>query len=117
MPIASGIVELSSSFGQTIEVNILSITNTANIVLPLIRKGNQKQIVVLSSGFIHTEIIRTAEISFHIPYSITKAAMSILVAVELKSEGIMVLSMAPGWMDTQERPCKCCFSAFVIFVA
>jgi NAD(P)-dependent dehydrogenase (short-subunit alcohol dehydrogenase family) len=120
IPIVSSIAEFSPSFGQTIEANILSITNTTNIFLPLIRKGKEKKIIVLSSGFADIEFTRTAEIPFHIPYSISKVAIGMLVAkyaVELKSEGIMTLSMAPGWVDTQERPCRCCFSIFEMLVA
>lgn len=120
IPIVSSIAEFSPSFGQTIEDNILSITNTTNVFLPLIRNGEGKKIIVLSSAFADIEFTRMAEIPFHIPYSISKAAMGILVAkyaVELKSEGIMTLSMAPGWVDTQERPRKCCFSTFEMLVA
>jgi len=70
----------------------------------MIRKGGVKKIVVISSGMGDIEITRTG-IANAVVYSTMKAAVNMVVAkftAELKGEGIKLLALCPGVVDTQD---------------
>ncbi|KAI0351045.1 NAD-P-binding protein [Trametes cingulata] len=71
--------------------------------LPLLRAGTTKKIVVISTGGAHTESINAAGISGMVAYGTTKAAAVMITtkwALQLKNEGFVVVSLAPGLVDT-----------------
>ena len=76
-----------------------------NAFLPLIRKGKDKKIVHLSTGFADTAIVEKTGIASGVPYAVAKSGLNMLVAkfaAELRDEGIWVLAISPGWVNTQD---------------
>lgn len=75
-----------------------------NAFLPLIRKGKDKKIIHISSGIVDTALVEKSGLTAGVPYAISKASTNILVAkfaAELRDEGIWVLALSPGWVNTQ----------------
>ena len=75
-----------------------------NAFLPLIRKGKDKKIIHLSSGIVDLALVEKTGVTSGVPYAISKASTNILVAkfaAELRDEGIWVLALSPGWVNTQ----------------
>lgn len=76
---------------------------TMNAFLPLIRNGKEKKLIFISSPSADIHFIRTAAVPFQIAYGVSKASMNVVMAkygVELASEGILTLSLSPGWVAT-----------------
>lgn len=76
-----------------------------NALLPLILKGSEKKIVHISSGMADTELVLKSKVAYAVPYSTSKAALNLVVAkyaAELGPKGVKVLSLSPGWVDTDE---------------
>ena len=76
-----------------------------NAFLPLIRKGKDKKIVDISSGIVDLPLVEKTGVTSGVPYAISKASTNILVAkfaAELRDEGIWVLALSPGWVNTQD---------------
>ncbi|TKA63842.1 hypothetical protein B0A55_12257 [Friedmanniomyces simplex] len=94
--------DLLSSF----RVNVVGVAHTINAFLPLIRKGEAKKVITLSSGMADTDLVHQFGLPIAAPYSISKAAVNMLVAkydaALGKSEGILFLSISPGLVDTSE---------------
>jgi NAD(P)-dependent dehydrogenase (short-subunit alcohol dehydrogenase family) len=94
---------LRRDFIKSVDVNVLGVIYSINAFLPLIRKGNVKKITVISSGLADLELAQKANIAFSVSYSATKAATNIVVAkyaAELKGEGIILLALSPGVVNT-----------------
>ena len=76
---------------------------TINAFLPLIKNGSEKKIIFISSGIADVDVIRTTAVPFQIGYSVSKAGANTVMAkyaVELAAEGILTLSLSPGWVAT-----------------
>lgn len=76
---------------------------TVNAFLPLIRLGQGKKIVYITSGIGDIELTRVCEIPNLLGYGVSKAAGNLLMAkysVDLKGEGISTLALSPGWVAT-----------------
>ncbi|KAH8801731.1 hypothetical protein F5884DRAFT_807690 [Xylogone sp. PMI_703] len=95
--------ELEQEVFESIKVNLLHVVYTINTFLPLIRNSEQKKIIYVSSGIGDVQITRVSELPNLLGYAVGKASGNIVIAkyaVELKSEGILTLSMSPGWVGT-----------------
>jgi NAD(P)-dependent dehydrogenase (short-subunit alcohol dehydrogenase family) len=121
------IESISAALHEAVEHNILGLMYATNAFLPLVKTGTQKKIIVLSSGLADIDFIRKAGVPYAIPYSVSKAALNVVVAkyaALLKDEGIKFLALSPGWVDTATKPrkspkypfCRREFLAFLIFV-
>ena len=100
---------LRREFSNNLDVNVLGVMYSINAFLPLIRKGNAKKITVMSTGLAELELTQKANIAFSVLYSSTKAATNIVVAkyaAELRGEGIILLALSPGVVNTATRPRK-----------
>jgi NAD(P)-dependent dehydrogenase (short-subunit alcohol dehydrogenase family) len=88
---------------KKIKANLLSNIYVVNAFLDLIRKGEGKKIIFLSSPSGDVEFTRITGSSNMLGYSVSKAALNMAAtkfAVELAPEGIFTLSVSPGWVDT-----------------
>ena len=97
---------LEQDFLDSFRANVVGVANTINIFLPLIRAGKEKKIIVISTGMADLDLINKFDIPIAAPYSVSKAATNALVAKYNaalgKSEGILVLALSPGLVDTSE---------------
>ena len=83
--------------------NVLSVMYTINSFLPLIRNGEQKKVVFITSGLADVHVTRTCGVPMQIGYAVSKAGANVVMAkyaVELAGEGILTLSLSPGWVST-----------------
>ena len=87
------------------KTNVVGVTHTINAFLPLIRAGDIKKIIVISSSLGSPEYAVKFSEHYAPVYSITKAAVNMVVAkyaVTLKEEGITFLAVCPGLVDTAQ---------------
>jgi len=97
---------LEQDFMDSFRANVVGVANTINIFFPLIRAGEEKKIIVISTGMADLDLINKFSVPIASPYSVSKAATNALVAkfnaALGKSEGILVLALSPGLVDTSE---------------
>lgn len=94
-----------SAFDGAFSTGIYGALWITNALIPLIKKGEKKSIVHITSGIADLHLTKVTGIDYMVPYAIAKAGMNVLVAkwaVELKDYGIKVLALSPGWVDTRE---------------
>ncbi|KAK4063739.1 hypothetical protein Trihar35433_8447 [Trichoderma harzianum] len=92
---------------QYLDVGVIGVIQTINAFLPLIRKSATKKIIAISSGMADFDFVGKAEIAFGVSYGATKAALNLVIikyGIELKDEGVVVLALSPGLIDTREEP-------------
>ncbi|KAI9289833.1 NAD(P)-binding protein [Umbelopsis sp. AD052] len=85
------------------EVNAVSGVITTNAFLPLLRQGKAKKIILISSAIGDIQFTRTTGFAGIASYGAGKAALNFIAqkyAVELASEGFVVLPLSPGFVDT-----------------
>ncbi|KAK2784248.1 hypothetical protein FQN53_008688 [Emmonsiellopsis sp. PD_33] len=94
--------ELRDSF----EINVVGPIKVIEAFLPLIRNGNVKKIITISTGMADINLINDFEIPFGSPYSISKGAVNVAIAkynAAHKQEGILFLSVSPGFVATERN--------------
>jgi len=99
--------DLRKDLTKSLEVNVLGVIFAINAFLPLVRKSNIKKIIAISTGLADTEQAKDTGMPFFVAYSSTKAALNMVVArysVELKDDGITILALSPGLVNTRETP-------------
>jgi NAD(P)-dependent dehydrogenase (short-subunit alcohol dehydrogenase family) len=105
---------LTNSMTQSLKVNVLGVVFSINAFLPLVRKSKIKKIIVISTGLADRDMVEKSTISFLLTYCSMKAALNMVVAkyaVELKSEGILLLALSPGLVNTAaDKPAPQCKS-------
>lgn len=90
-------------FEQSMSTNAIGPMYAVNAFLQLVRKGNAKKIVVVSSGMADMDAMGQAGVAASVPYAASKAAVNLIVAklaLDLKPEGISILSLSPGLVAT-----------------
>ncbi|PIL26450.1 hypothetical protein GSI_12208 [Ganoderma sinense ZZ0214-1] len=95
--------ELDSEFTSAFKVNSLGPIHSITAFLPLLRASNTKKIVVIGSGAGDLKAIQALNIANMVAYGMTKAAAVIATtkfAIKLKDEGFVVVTLAPGMVDT-----------------
>ena len=105
---------LRDEMKQNLDVNVIGVMFAINAFLLLIRKSSIKKITVLSTGMADFDLVANAGISFTVAYGAIKAALNMVVlkySIELKSEGIILLLLSPGVVNTRLDPRKC-FTVF-----
>ncbi|KAL9110120.1 MAG: hypothetical protein Q9227_005314 [Pyrenula ochraceoflavens] len=86
-----------------IKVNLLHTMYTINAFLPLVRNGQMKKIIYITSGFGDADFTVASEVPTLAGYSVSKAGMNMMIAkyaAELAPEGIFTLALSPGWVAT-----------------
>ena len=84
---------------QALETNLLGAWRTAQACIPLLRRSSHGRIVNVSSGSGSLSGMGAGTPA----YSVSKAALNALtriLAAELRSDGILVNSVCPGWVAT-----------------
>lgn len=72
-------------------------------LLPLIKKGDAKKVVTITTGMADIDFISGFDIASAAPYSISKAAMNATYAkfsAQYKQDGILFMGISPGMVDT-----------------
>ena len=88
---------------KQIRTNVIGVTNATNIFLPLLRAGTTRKIVAISSPAGDLEFVRGVGMSQNIQYSVSKAALNMIVAqfaLALKPEGFTIIALCPGAVNT-----------------
>lgn len=84
---------------KTLEVNVIGVVDLTEHLLPLFQEGSQ--IVNMDSG--HGRLTLAIDDEFGAGYRISKTALNMYthhLAFRLQSRGVIVSSMAPGWVQT-----------------
>jgi NAD(P)-dependent dehydrogenase (short-subunit alcohol dehydrogenase family) len=84
---------------EALDTNLLGAWRTAQACLPLLRRSAHGRIVNVSSGAGALSSMGSGSPA----YSVSKAALNALtriLAAELRSDGILVNSVCPGWVAT-----------------
>ena len=85
------------------KVNVVSNIHIFNLFLPLIREGQVKKIINISTGNADLDPINEFDTELSPLYTISKAAMNVAVAkfsAQYKKEGVLFMSICPGMVDT-----------------
>ncbi|PCH40320.1 NAD(P)-binding protein [Wolfiporia cocos MD-104 SS10] len=85
--------------------NVLGPILTTNAFLPLLRSGNTKKILTLSSGLGDAALNLASGFPGQVAYCIAKCALEMVnvkYALALKDEGFTCLAISPGVVNTAE---------------
>lgn len=97
---------LEADMRSSFEVNVVSVLKIVHAFLPLIQAGSTKKVITISTGMADIDMINEYEIAYAAPYSVSKAAVNALMAkynALYKSEGILFLSVSPGYVATERN--------------
>ncbi|KAH7915682.1 hypothetical protein BJ138DRAFT_1097628 [Hygrophoropsis aurantiaca] len=89
------------------KINVVAVAHTINFFLPLLKKGQAKKIITLSSGLGDIDLTVSTEYKESSPYSISKAAVNMVVAkyaAQYKADGFVFLALSPGVVNTAIKP-------------
>jgi NAD(P)-dependent dehydrogenase (short-subunit alcohol dehydrogenase family) len=95
---------LESQLDIYFKFNVTGVIKTINAFMPLIRKGNIMQVVVISSMAGDCDMINQFGFDVTGPYAMSKSAVNTAVALLsaiYKKEGVLFLTMGPGVVDTR----------------
>ncbi|KAF2491428.1 NAD(P)-binding protein [Lophium mytilinum] len=95
---------LQEEMRRNVDVNLTGPMFAINAFLPLVRKSSIKKIIVLSTGLADPVGTKEGGLASAVAYSSIKAALNMVVvkyALELKEEGIVVLALSPGVINTR----------------
>ncbi|CDO69945.1 hypothetical protein BN946_scf184836.g19 [Trametes cinnabarina] len=95
--------ELDSDFIDSFKVNTLGVVHSIAAFLPLLRRGTDKKIVVLNTEGASVSLTLRSRVADVAAYCTTKSAAAMVAAkyaAALGKEGFVVVSMAPGVVDT-----------------
>lgn len=73
-----------------------------NLFLPLVRKGQVKKVITISTGMADLDLINNCEVDIAGLYAASKAAMNVIVAkfnAQYKKDGVLFLSISPGLVE------------------
>ncbi|KAJ5357135.1 hypothetical protein N7541_004293 [Penicillium brevicompactum] len=91
---------------ESLEINLLGVIKTVQAFIPLLRQGNAKKVLSISTGMADLDLINSTEIEFAAPYAISKGALNIAIAkynALYKKEGILFLAVSPGYVATERN--------------
>ncbi|EJD04866.1 NAD-binding protein [Fomitiporia mediterranea MF3/22] len=94
---------LENDFLAFFKTNVIGVTHTINAFIPLLRAGNTKKVLVVSSSMGSTRFNMDANYENIVPYSISKAALNMAVvkfATRYKKEGFTIVAVTPGLVKT-----------------
>ncbi|KAI2616794.1 NAD(P)-binding protein [Hypoxylon sp. NC1633] len=95
--------DLEEDLLSSYKTNVVGNVHLFNLFLPLIRRGEVKKVISITSGLGEFELTKNLEITNGGPYSMSKIALNLAVAKyhgEFNGEGILFLSISPGVVET-----------------
>jgi NAD(P)-dependent dehydrogenase (short-subunit alcohol dehydrogenase family) len=101
---------LENDILESLQINLLGLLKTTHAFIPLIRNGQAKKVITLSSGMADIDLINATEIAFATPYAISKAAANVAIAkynALYNKDGILFLSISPGYVSTERNLGMC----------
>ncbi|PWY78361.1 hypothetical protein BO70DRAFT_380595 [Aspergillus heteromorphus CBS 117.55] len=84
-------------------VNVVGNIHLFNLFVPLVRQGQGKKVIAISSGHAALDLIPKFSLEVGSLYTISKAGLNIAVAkfsAQYAKEGILFMSICPGMVDT-----------------
>lgn len=105
--------QLEEHMLNSFKTNVVGIVHLYNLFLPLIKKGNAKKVIAISSGHADIDLVTEYDLDVSPPYAISKIGLNLAVAkfsAEYKSEGILFMSISPGVVDTSQQDMSQCRS-------
>jgi NAD(P)-dependent dehydrogenase (short-subunit alcohol dehydrogenase family) len=92
------------ALAESLNVNVIAVHKVSSAFLPLLSRGSQKKILMLSSELGSMALADGFSANAPFPsYKISKAAVNMLTvqyAMELKPKGFTVFIVNPGWLRT-----------------
>ncbi|KAI8960365.1 NAD(P)-binding protein [Daldinia sp. FL1419] len=88
---------------QSFKTNAVGNIHLFNLYLPLIKKGNAKKVVSISTGIADYDLVKRSGHILAGPYTLSKAALNLAVLKfhnEFHKEGILFFSISPGVVAT-----------------
>ncbi|KAE8337105.1 hypothetical protein BDV24DRAFT_154666 [Aspergillus arachidicola] len=101
--ISYGRIQDMDDLEETFRTNVSGVHSMIRALLPLMRKGEQKKILNISSSLGSISMQSTNYMTVVPSYKISKAALNMLTVIyayELKEEGFTVFCVSPGWLKT-----------------
>jgi len=98
---------LIQNFNMGWTTNVLGPILTTNAFLPLLKKGNLKKVMTLSTGLGDPALNLDSGFDGHTAYCVTKCALEMVnvkFAVRYKDQGFVFLAISPGVVNTAEAP-------------
>jgi NAD(P)-dependent dehydrogenase (short-subunit alcohol dehydrogenase family) len=92
-----------AELAEHMAVNVSAVVYLFTLFLPLVRKGEAKKMVAISTGMADIELVSRFGVENGSIYTISKAASNAAVAkfdAQYRKEGILFLSISPGLVDT-----------------
>ncbi|OQD61527.1 hypothetical protein PENPOL_c016G08856 [Penicillium polonicum] len=99
----SDLQEIIEDTQRSIEVNVFGSLKVTIAFLDLVRQGQLKKVVAISSGMGDIDMINEIKLSNAAPYAISKGALNVMVAklsASYSDQGILFMSLCPGRVDT-----------------
>lgn len=98
--------QIEQYFTASFNANVIGVAITTNAFIPLIRKGQMKKVITMSTGMADADLITKFEVANASSYAVSKAGTNMLVAKYHASlgtsENILFLAISPGFVDTSE---------------
>lgn len=91
------------ALSDTLAVNVIAVHKVSAAFLPLLEKGTQKKLLIISSELGSMTSKDYSALAPFPSYKISKAAVNMLMvqyALELKPKGFTVFAVSPGWLKT-----------------
>lgn len=94
--------ELEKVAAAGFQANCVGNIHLFNSFIPLVKQGNVKKIVAISSGHADLDFINSLEVEVGALYAASKAALNVIVAkfnAQYKKYGLLFMSISPGVVD------------------
>jgi NAD(P)-dependent dehydrogenase (short-subunit alcohol dehydrogenase family) len=91
---------LEENILDSCRTNVVGVAHTINALLPLIRKGREKKVMLISTLLSDMDFVSRFAIDNATPYSVSKAAANLLMAKYHAAlgatDGILFMAISPG---------------------
>ncbi|KAI1135169.1 NAD(P)-binding protein [Hypoxylon sp. FL0543] len=98
-------VATMTNLRETLEVNVEAVQNLTVALLPLLKQGQRKTVLNMSSIVGSITLLERFLIAPHHAYKVSKAALNCLTklyALDFDKEGFTFFAVSPGWVKTAQ---------------